>query len=129
RSRRGCPSARWERHSPARGDGSSKRMRGWRQDMSHVDDGTLHAYLDGALDALSDAGELPDGMTGADVTSHLSTCADCRARLEAERAVRESAGAVLGDLPMPGQHVPDLPALDTTRPRRMRRVPLSWAAS
>jgi hypothetical protein len=30
--------------------------------MPHVDEGILHAYLDGALDALSDAGELPDAQ-------------------------------------------------------------------
>lgn len=97
--------------------------------MSHVDEGILHAYLDGALDALSDAGELPDGATAADVRAHLDSCADCRARLETERAVRESAGLVMHDLPSPGSIVPELPALTTPSPRRKRWVPIGWAAS
>lgn len=97
--------------------------------MSHVDDGILHAYLDGALDALSDAGELPDGTTAADVVSHLGTCADCRARLQREREIREGAGLVMADLPLPGAGVPELPALTASRARRSRGVALGWAAS
>ncbi|MBR9989829.1 MAG: zf-HC2 domain-containing protein [Gemmatimonadetes bacterium] len=96
--------------------------------MSHVDDGILHAYLDGALDALADAGELPDGATAADVLAHLRACADCRSRLEAERAVREAAGVVLGDASLSHIDVPPFAAIES-RPRPRRWVPLSWAAS
>ncbi len=57
--------------------------------MSHVDEGTLHAYLDaGAPDA---------GADGAwqDVAAHLAECVECRARLEEAGAVRARAAAIL----------------------------------
>ncbi|HEX2165818.1 MAG TPA: hypothetical protein VHG09_01150 [Longimicrobiales bacterium] len=98
--------------------------------MSHVDDGILHAYLDGALDALGDAGELPDGASAADVVAHLSSCADCRSRLEAERAIRESAGLVMLDLPRPSDALPEFAG--AAAPQRRRRagwIPVGWAAS
>lgn len=107
--------------------------------MPHVDDGILHAYLDGAIDALDASGELPAGMTNDDVVAHLSTCADCRSRLEAERAVRERAGLVLHDvslprveippLPVPSRSAAPLPAPRTQRRSARRSLPLSWAAS
>jgi hypothetical protein len=56
--------------------------------MSHVDDGTLHALLDGALHA-------EDPELAAGVEAHLGRCADCRARLNAAAAVRDRAGQVL----------------------------------
>jgi hypothetical protein len=101
--------------------------------MPHIDDGIMHAYLDGALHALSDAGELPDGMSIADVTSHLSACADCRARLEAERGIREQAGVVLRDLEQVDVTVPpfaDVVGAPVVRTRRQPRfMPLAWAAT
>jgi len=54
--------------------------------MSHVDEGTLHAYLDG---------ELPSAERTA-VEAHLVECATCRANLIEERALRERASALLG---------------------------------
>ncbi|HSJ33069.1 MAG TPA: zf-HC2 domain-containing protein [Longimicrobiales bacterium] len=98
--------------------------------MSHVDEGTLHACLDGALDALSDAGELPGGATAADVMEHLRSCADCRARLEAERSIREGAGVVLRDARLSDVDVPPFAELpQVQRVRRARWIPLGWAAS
>ena len=98
--------------------------------MSHVADGILHAYLDGALDALSDAGELPDGMKSADVMAHLAACADCRARLEAERRVRAGAGVILGDASVPHVEAPAFAGVaGARRLRRARWLPLGWAAS
>lgn len=106
--------------------------------MSHVDDGVLHAYLDGALGALGDAGELPDGVSAAEVVAHLSTCADCRSRLEAERTIREGAGLVMSDLPRPSDAVPARTegSFSTGRAlagsqsgRRSSWLRLSWAAS
>jgi hypothetical protein len=98
--------------------------------MSHVADGILHAYLDGALGALGDAGELPDGASAADVVSHLNACADCRSRLEAERAIREGAGVVLNDASLSRVTVPPLADIGTaSRTRRARWLPMSWAAS
>lgn len=56
--------------------------------MSHVADGELHAYLDGALDHLA-----PDRAEW--VRSHLEECGACRARLEEERAVLERSTELL----------------------------------
>jgi hypothetical protein len=100
--------------------------------MQHVADGILHAYLDGALDALADAGELPNGATAADVRAHFDECADCRARLDEAREVKARAGRVLQDA---GSVVVDMPPFEvvtgSARTQRGRRswLPLSWAAS
>ena len=40
--------------------------------MSHVDEGLLHALLDGGLEGTAELAEVED---------HLSTCAECRQRL------------------------------------------------
>ncbi|MGD8318866.1 MAG: zf-HC2 domain-containing protein [Gemmatimonadota bacterium] len=102
--------------------------------MSHVDEGTLHAYLDGALDAVLPADE------AARVRRHLELCDECAARLEEERALRAEASHILGraapetrDLPPfeallaraaaePGESGPRVP-----KGRRLQR--LAWAAS
>jgi hypothetical protein len=99
--------------------------------MSHVDEGTLHAWLDGGLQAMSAAGALPAGMTPADVELHLRACADCRALLEAERAVRERAGLVLRDAAAESIDVPPFEAVAAAAGMRSRRswLPLAWAAS
>jgi len=60
--------------------------------MSHVDEGRLHALLDGALHA-------HDPADAQAVELHLAACADCRARLEAAAALREEAGELLAVLP------------------------------
>jgi len=56
--------------------------------MPHVREGELHAWLDGALDRL-------ESGTAQRVRTHLATCADCRARLEEERALRDEASELL----------------------------------
>jgi hypothetical protein len=100
--------------------------------MQHVDEGTLHAYLDGALDALAAAGALPHGVTRSSVEAHFHGCADCRTLLESERQVRDGARGVLLDASVSVDTPPfELLASGsfggTTRPRRM--LPLVWAAS
>jgi hypothetical protein len=57
--------------------------------MQHIDEGGLHAYLDGALDEYR-AGE------AARIRDHLETCSECRGRLGIERAIRERATEILG---------------------------------
>lgn len=57
--------------------------------MSHVADGELHAWLDGAL-----GHEVPGEARR--VAAHLRSCGDCRARLEEVRALRERANELLG---------------------------------
>jgi hypothetical protein len=102
--------------------------------MPHITDGLLHAYLDGAVGALTPAGEAPDGPTVADVEAHLQACADCRVRLEAERAVRAAAGLVLADaggsveVPPFDALLPNM-ALRSAPRRRRTWLPLAWAAS
>ncbi len=59
--------------------------------MPHVDDGTLHALLDGALDS-------GDRDRAAAVRAHLASCGDCAARLDQEAALRDRAASVLGAL-------------------------------
>jgi hypothetical protein len=67
--------------------------------MPHVDEGTLHALLDGALRA-----EAPE--RAARVEAHLAGCEDCRARLEAAETLRAQASGVLTEASPPA-HAPD----------------------
>jgi len=71
--------------------------------MSHVDDGLLHAWLDGALRA-------QDPARADAVAAHLEACDDCRARLDEARALKEEADAIL-DLAAP--HVDEGPPFET----------------
>lgn len=66
--------------------------------MPHVREGEMHAYLDGALDRLGED-------TARRVREHLSTCEDCQALMEQERALRESAAALL-DRALPREITP-----------------------
>lgn len=97
--------------------------------MSHVDEGALHAYLDGALD------EYPVAEATR-IREHLDQCAECAEKLEVERSIRSDAHAVLA---MAAPEV-DLPSLEElrayvkrTRPTRSagstRMVRMGWAAS
>ena len=56
--------------------------------MSHIREGEIHAYLDGALERLGDA-------RAAEVREHLAACEDCRRRLEEERLLRGEADRLL----------------------------------
>jgi hypothetical protein len=94
----------------------------WKEDsMSHVDEGTLHAYLDG---------ELPSTERAA-LETHLAQCAICRATLVEERALLERASAVLGSARPVERPAPPLEQLRRSPKRPLWRVrtPLAWAAS
>ena len=89
--------------------------------MSHVDEGTLHAYLDG---------ELPSTERAA-VEAHLADCAACRGNLTEERSLRERASAVLGSARPTERPAPPLDQLrrePRRSPWRVRRS-FAWAAS
>lgn len=95
--------------------------------MSHIDEGRLHAYLDGGL---------PDGARELRaVEDHLRVCADCRARLEAARSRRERAGEILSLLAPDEVAVPPFEELERRRKKGGGRstggtwMRLGWAAS
>ena len=87
--------------------------------MSHVDEGLLHAYLDGELTPVE----------RARVDEHLAGCAACRTRLDEERALIERASQLLGLATPADRPIPSLTTL--ARPRRFWhvRMPLAWAAT
>ena len=92
--------------------------------MPHATEGDLHAHLDGALAVI-------DESAAERLTAHLARCADCRARLEQERVLRDRAGDLLG-VALP---VVDAPPFETVvgstrrRPPRMTTERLAWAAA
>jgi hypothetical protein len=103
--------------------------------MSHVDEGQLHAFLDGALDHLPAA-------EARRIREHLERCGECRTRLEAAADLRRRASGILdGAAPT----AVDPPPFETLRRRaaEVRRSPtdtpppstweraraVAWAAS
>jgi anti-sigma factor RsiW len=97
--------------------------------MSHIDEGALHAYLDGALD------EYPPAEAKG-VREHLEACAECALRLEDERRVRSAAATILGHA-SPRVEAPSFEELKAyvkaTRPAvgrvSVRLYRMGWAAS
>ncbi len=90
--------------------------------MSHVDDGTLHAYLDGELAPVEAQG----------VDAHLAQCPACRSRVDEERALIARADELLGLAAPPDRAVPPFRAGDLKPPVRLWwqvRLPLAWAAT
>jgi anti-sigma factor RsiW len=96
--------------------------RDWKEDsMPHVDEGTLHAYLDG---------ELPSSERAA-VEAHLAECATCRATLAEEWALLERASALLGSARPVERPAPPFEQIRRSPKRSPWRVrtPFAWAAS
>lgn len=90
--------------------------------MSHVDDGTLHAYLDGEL--------TPAEAQGVD--AHVAQCPICRSRLDEERALIARADELLGLAAPPERALPPFRPGDLKPPARLWwqvRLPLAWAAT
>lgn len=93
--------------------------------MSHVDDGELTAYADGAWPA--------NGPEALRIGEHLSTCANCRNRLELAHELRDRAAEILGYAAPLQMHTPPFESLEsqvaTSPMQRRRTIPLAWAAS
>jgi Putative zinc-finger len=87
--------------------------------MSHVDEGTLHAYLDGELAPVE----------RERVDTHLKGCPACQARLAEERAIIERASRLLGMATPPQRTIPPLHQLRQPRLAWRLRRPLAWAAT
>jgi hypothetical protein len=93
--------------------------------MSHVDDGELTAYADGAY-PVND----PDALR---ISAHLSACDNCRTRLEQAQQLRERATEILGYATPAARTAPSFETLQAqiaTSPARSRPyLNLAWAAS
>jgi len=90
--------------------------------ISHVDDGQLHAYLDG---------ELPQAEQWR-LEAHLGECPACRGRLEEQRALIARASELLALATPPARDAPPFrPAMAQPPPpvRWPARQPLAWAAT
>ena len=87
--------------------------------MSHVDDGMLHAYLDGALSALD----------AVRVERHVADCAACQQRLDSARVLVQRAARLLEWASPPADRA--APALAQLRPYSIPRwrAPVAWAAT
>lgn len=86
--------------------------------MSHVDEGTLHEYLDGQLSSDEESR----------VESHVAECPVCSAALDDARALTERAAAILGHAaPAVGKPPSVRPPLAATP--RWPATRLAWAAT
>ena len=87
--------------------------------MKHLDEGTIHAWLDG---------ELPND--DQDIERHVAACPECSARVAEARGLIAGASRILSALDDVGAGiVPEQPA-EVTRTRTRRWVrPVSWLAA
>lgn len=90
--------------------------------MSHLDDGTLHALLDG---------EIPSDEL-SEVQAHLAACPECRTRLEQERLLASEALDLVQIVEVPEEAPAPSPGA-AIRPEPVTRTNwtrgLAWAAS
>src|SRR6187402_2901654 len=80
------PSAR---RCAGRGSVCWRPMRPWRKPMRHVDEGTIHAWLDR---------QVIDPQEVAWITTHLRECAACTARVAEEEATLRDAESLLASV-------------------------------
>ena len=85
--------------------------------MSHIDEGTIHALLDGALDA----------ERARAVDDHVRGCAQCAAAVAEARGLMAASSRILGALDdVPANVIPSIPAAAAPQPRRAKRA---WRAA
>jgi hypothetical protein len=96
--------------------------------MPHVEEGQLHALLDGAY--------AHDSQEARDLRTHLDECAHCRAQLAEATALRDRAASVLHAARPRSEEMPPFELLlqraaeQKTQPRRIATpYRLAWAAS
>ena len=89
--------------------------------MSHIDEGELTAFADGAY--------APDSAEARAFTAHLATCENCRNRLADAQQLSARAGEVLSYASPVNVTVPPFETLDAPRTKRGFAIPLTWAAS
>lgn len=93
--------------------------------MSHVDEGELTAYADGAYPA--------DDPEALRIGAHLSACDNCRTRLEQAHELRDRAAAILGYATPVVLTAPSFESLQaqlaTSSAKPRRNFNLGWAAS
>ena len=88
----------------------------WRNAMSHVNEGQIHAYLDRQL-------EFADQADRERFETHVAECSDCTVLLEEARAIHARATGMLGDS---RPAVADMPSFETVVTRASER-PARWA--
>jgi len=92
--------------------------------MSHIDEGELTAYADGAYAS--------DDAQGQRIRAHLAECVNCRNRLQGALDLSARAGEVLSYAAPAAVSAPpfeEIRAAAQTRPHRRVLVPTAWAAS
>ena len=78
--------------------------------MNHLDEGTIHAWLDGALDATQ----------SAEIDAHVKTCGECSAKVAEARGLIAASSRILVSLDdVPANVIPKKAPAAPTRPRRM----------
>ena len=89
--------------------------------MKHLDEGTIHAWLDGALGA-EDA---------AEVDRHAATCDECAARVAEARGLIAGASRILSALDDVGSEIVPARVPEVTRKRRRPNVTrvVAWMAA
>jgi hypothetical protein len=104
-------------------------MRLWKDaNMPHVDEGEMHALLDGAF--------AHDAPAAARIREEIATCAECKERFDEAQALRMRAGALL-DRALPRPATPPFESVieragtvEAPRPFRFPAgAPLAWAAT
>lgn len=88
--------------------------------MSHIDEGELTAYGDGAF--------TPGDADAQRIEAHLATCANCRNRLAQSQSLTARASDILAHAVPANVEVPAFETLQVT-PKRNAWLPLTWAAS